>query len=144
LGSRCHAQHRVDGDGLPDVVVTDVIRSQLPAMPHALWLLRQDPARRGLFLAPQLLASPGTGLYSAAIADVNGDSAPDAVVDDGLGTGDGAAVLLQNPGIRGTFRPPQAIALPGTPTYVNRTATGSMATAGRRSPWPGGGSTRGT
>jgi hypothetical protein len=139
----------VDGDGAPDIVVTDVIRSQLPAMPHALWLLRQDPARRGLFLAPQQLASRGTGLDTAAIADVNGDGAPDIVVDDGLGTGDGAAVLFQNPGNRGTFRPPQGIALPGRPTYViagdangdnrsdlgfwvvtsyvNYTATGSMA-----------------
>jgi hypothetical protein len=139
----------VDGDGAPDVVVTDLIRTQYPEMPHALWLLRQDPARRGRFLAPQLLDSGGTNLYTAAIADMNGDGAPDVVVDDGLGTGAGAAVIFQNPGNRGTFLPPQAIALPGSPkyviagdangdnrsdlafwvvtSYVNYTATGSMA-----------------
>jgi len=139
----------VDGDGAPDVVVTDLIRTQLPVLPHALWLLRQDPAQRGRFLAPQLLASAGTDLYTAAVADVNGDGAPDVVVDDGLGTGAGGAVLIQIPGGRGTFRPPQSIALPGRPTYViagdangdnrsdlafwvitsyiNYTATGSMA-----------------
>lgn len=108
----------IDGDGRPDIVVTDVIRSQLPLMPHALWLVRQDPTRRGRFLAPQLLSSSGIDLYTAAIADVNGDGAPDVVADGGLGTGGGAAVLLQNPANRGTFRPPQAIALPGTPAYV--------------------------
>jgi hypothetical protein len=108
----------VDGDGAPDVVVADVTRSQLPALPHALWLLRQDPTRRGRFLAPQLLASGGSGLSASAVADVNGDGAPDVVVDDGLGTGASAAVLLQNPGNRGIFRPPQGIALPGTPEYV--------------------------
>jgi hypothetical protein len=139
----------VDGDGAPDVVITDMVRTQLPALPNALWLLRQDPARRGLFLAPQLLATGGNDLYATAVADVNGDGAPDVVVDDGLGTGAGAAVLLQNPGNRGTFGPPQAIGLPGTPkyviagdangdnrsdlafwvvtSYVNYTATGSMA-----------------
>ena len=137
----------VDGDGAPDVVVTDL--TQFPASPHALWLLRQDPAQRGRFFAPQLLASAGSDLYTAAVADVNGDGAPDVVVDDGLGTGAAAAVLLQNPGRRGTFRPAQAIALPGMPayviagdangdnrsdlafwvitSYVNYTATGSMA-----------------
>lgn len=108
----------VDGDGRPDIVVTDLIRTQLPPMPHALWLVRQDSARRGRFLAPQLLSSAGTHLYSAAIADVNGDGAPDVVADDGFGTGAVAAVLLQNPGNRGTFRPPQAIELPGAPVYV--------------------------
>lgn len=108
----------VDGDDAPDVVVTDVVRSQLPPLPHALWLLRQDKTRRGLFLAPQLLASRGNDLSTAAIADVNGDGTPDLIVDDGLGTGEGAAVLLQTPDGRGTFRPPQAITLPGTSTYV--------------------------
>jgi hypothetical protein len=108
----------VDGDGAPDVVITDLIRMQMPVLPQALWLLRQDPAQRGRFLTPQLLASTGSTLYTAAVADVNGDGAPDVVVDDGLGTGAGAAVLFQNPGSRGTFRPPQSIALPGEPTYV--------------------------
>ena len=106
----------VDGDGAPDVVVTDW--TQLPSSPHALWLLRQDPAQRGRFRAPLLLASAGSNLYTAAVADVNGDGAPDVVTDDGLGTGAGAAVLFQIPGSRGTFRTPQPIALPGMPTYV--------------------------
>jgi hypothetical protein len=108
----------VDGDGAPDVVIADTIRSQLPVMPHVLWLLRQDPAHRGRFLAPQQVASGGVNLDTVAIADVNGDGAPDIVANDGLGTGTGAAVLLQNPGSRGTFRPARAIALPGTPAYV--------------------------
>jgi len=107
----------VDGDGAPDIVVTDLIRTQ-GGMPHILWMMRQDPQHRGLFLAPQMLASGGVNLYSAAVADVNGDGAPDVIADEGLGTGTGAAVLLQNPANRGTFQPPQAIALPAVPIYV--------------------------
>jgi hypothetical protein len=108
----------VDGDGAPDIVITDAIRSPLPVPPNALWLLRQNPAQRGRFHSPQLLATGGTALDTAAIADVNGDGAPDIVVNDGLGTGASAAVLFQDPANRGTFGPPQAIALPGRPTYV--------------------------
>lgn len=138
----------IDGDGAPDVVVTDTVHTASNP-PHMVWLLRQDATRRGLFLAPQLLASNGKFLYVAAIADVNGDGAADVVAADGLGTGGSAAVLLQTPEGRGAFLPPQPISLPGPATcvvagdangdhrtdlafwvvtsYVDYTPTGSMA-----------------
>jgi hypothetical protein len=117
----------MDGDGAPDLVVTDAVTSVVNAPPHVLWLLRQDASRRGHFNAPQSIAT-GNNLLHTAIVDANGDGAPDIVVDDPLGTSGAAAVLYQDPAARGTFRPAQGIALPGVPTYV---AAGDLDRDGR-------------
>lgn len=139
----------VDGDGAPDVVVTDAGRTDQQPPRTAVWLLLQDRAQRGRFMAPQQLGS-GSGFYHAAIADVTGDGAPDIVVDANQGLGTGASYFPQDRARRGTFLPPRPIPLPGSvgsvaagdvdgdlrtdlvfwvvTSYVNYTPAGTMAT----------------
>jgi hypothetical protein len=98
----------IDGDGRPDLVVAD---------PDAkiVWMLRQDPAHPGTFLAPQALIG-GTARYDAAIADLNNDGAPDVAVPDADASA--LVILYQDPANRGTFGPPVNVALPGRPSNL--------------------------
>jgi hypothetical protein len=100
----------IDGDGQPDLVVTDPDG-------HAVWLLLQDPDYKGKFLAPQLIAS-GTNIYEAAIGDLNSDGAPDIAIADRLTGSDQMMLLYQNPVQRGAFLPAVIFMLPGTPSNV--------------------------
>ncbi len=100
----------VDGDGLPDLVVTDVDG-------RAVWLLLQDPLNRGRFLPPRQIAS-GIYAYEAAIADLNGDGAPDIAIADDLKGSNRMVLLYQDPAHRGTFLPGVDFPLPGTPFNV--------------------------
>lgn len=100
----------VDGDGLPDVAVTDPDG-------RSVWLLLQDPSRKSQFLPPQQIAS-GVLAYEAAIADLNGDTAPDiAIADDRTGS-NRMLFLFQKPANRGTFLPAVDYTLPGTPFNI--------------------------
>jgi len=98
----------IDGDGHIDLVVTDVDADSA-------FLLLQDPANRGRFLAPRLLAS-AQGLYDVAIADLNGDAAPDVAVASSLKDSRRLLLLYQDPGQRGSFRPAVDLAVPGSST----------------------------
>lgn len=93
----------IDGDGSPDIVVTDVNAKTV-------WLLFQDPARRGEFKAPQPLLT-GVNAYDAVIADLNNDGAPDVAVADT--TTSQVLIRYQNPVERGAFDAQENLALPG-------------------------------
>ena len=100
----------VDGDGLTDLVVTDVDG-------RAVWLLRQDPLRKGRVLPPRQVAS-GIYAYEAAVADLNGDGASDIAIADDLQGSNRMVLLYQDPAQRGTFLPEVNFTLPGTPFNV--------------------------
>ena len=93
-GSTCVAVGDLNGDGKPDIVVSNF---GLPGLPGSVSVLLQDPASPGTFKAPVLY----TGLQgptSVAIGDLNGDGLPDLVIGDG-----GLFVRLQTPGQPGLF-----------------------------------------
>lgn len=107
----------LDGDGAPDLVITDV-GNPASTTGRAVWLLRQDNSQRGQFLMPQRLALSPSQPYDVALGDLNDDKLPDIVIADSPPGGTGATVLYQNPLLRGTFLPPALIALPGDATGV--------------------------
>lgn len=106
----------IDGDGAPDLVVTDVGDSAATADDESVWMLLQDKNNPGRFLSPQRLAVEPTRPYDVAIGDVSGDGVPDIVVADSLPPGRGAIVLVQGAGV--TFAAPALISLPGDATRV--------------------------
>ena len=93
----------VDGDGSPDIVVTDV-NSKI------VWLLIQNPARRGEFEAPQPILT-GVYAYDVVIADLNNDGAPDVAVPDSNTSQ--VVIRYQDPLDRGAFASQGNLALPG-------------------------------
>jgi hypothetical protein len=103
----------IDGDGAPDLVLTDVGDSATTADDESVWMLLQDGNTPGQFLAPQRLAVEPIRPYDVAIGDVSGDQVPDIVVADSLPPGRGATLLLQDAGQRGSFLSPALIPLPG-------------------------------
>lgn len=107
----------LDGDGLPDLVITDV-GNPASSTDRAVWLLRQNTSQRGQFLTPQRLTLSPSRPYDVALGDLNGDNLPDIVVADSPPGGTGATVLYQSAVLRGTFLPPALIALPGDATGV--------------------------
>lgn len=107
----------LDGDGAPDLVITDV-GNPASSTGRAVWLLRQNASQRGQFLMPQRLTLSPSQPYDVALGDLNGDNLPDIVIADSPPNGTGATVLYQNPLLRGTFLPPTLIALPGDATGV--------------------------
>lgn len=111
----------IDGDGLTDLVVTDTDG-------HAVWLLLQDHVNKGKFLSPRQIASSGADIYEAAIADLNGDGAPDIAIADPYTGSNRIMLLYQNSSQRGTFLPAVDFMLPGTPGNVT---TGDLNGDGR-------------
>jgi hypothetical protein len=87
----------VDGDGRSDLVVTDVSSSNChdPSAGEALYLLRHDATRPGRFLAPEQLVRDLYG-YQVAVADLNGDGAPDIAYGQRSGAERRLAVLYQD------------------------------------------------
>jgi hypothetical protein len=108
----------IDGDGAPDLVLTDVGGPATTADNEAVWMLLQDRNTPGQFLAPQRLAVDPVRPYDVAIGDVSGDQVPDIVVADSLPPGRGATLLVQDGGQRGSFLSPALIPLPGDATRV--------------------------
>lgn len=98
----------IDGDGAVDVAVTDVDE-------FAVRVLLQDRNQRGRF-QPALQVASGLKAYGLAVADINGDGAPDLVATDAT-VGTARVVLVyQDPERRGEFAPAAAVALPGVAT----------------------------
>ncbi len=97
----------IDGDGLTDLAVTDTDG-------HAVWLLLQDQTNKGKFLPPRQIASSSADIYEAAIADLNGDGAPDIAITDPHVGSNRVMLLYQDPSKRGTFLPAVDFMLSGT------------------------------
>lgn len=100
----------INGDGAPDVVITDVDG-------YVTWLLLHDATNRGQFLAPQALLT-GVSNSSVVIADLNNDGAPDVAIPRSASTGQAITVRFQDPVQRGTFGPPAVIPLPAIPSQL--------------------------
>ena len=110
----------LDGDGAPDIVVTDVDTDSA-------WLLWQDAAHRGQFEPPLQLAT-GVHGYDPGIADLNGDEAPDIVLP-GIGNpAETIRILYQDPAHAGSFLPPTDLPM-GNP--VAHVAAGDLNQDGR-------------
>ncbi len=105
----------VDGDGRPDLVVGD------PGA-RTVWLVRQDGTQPGRFLAAEALIAgvSGVSAYTAVIADLNGDGAPDVATKESHcdSTPNGIVIRYQDPLVRGTFGPPTRLNLPAIPTEI--------------------------
>ena len=96
----------IDGDTLPDLIVTDVDLNNVQ-------LLLQDPDSHGQFLPPQQIAS-GMIAYETATADFNNDSTSDiAIVDSHVGSSR-IVMLYQDPAHQGIFLPAMDFMVPGT------------------------------
>jgi len=108
--------HDIDGDAREDVLVLDVIGEGFNN--DVLYLLLQDSANPGRFLAPRAIAT-GLATYDFTVSDLNGDGAPDIVIAGGPGGSDGAQLLMQNAAQRGTFQPLTTLALPGRAQQVH-------------------------
>ncbi len=99
----------VDGDGMPDVVVAlnSIAEVHVLRNPGG---LNFGPA------APGDIYPLGAGLFGVAIADANGDSAPDVFVSS---SGDDTVrVLLNDPGEPGTFVEESPVSLSFTPGAI--------------------------
>jgi hypothetical protein len=88
----------LNGDGLADIAVAD------QSSGANVYVLLQDTANHGHFLAPITLSSPNA-VSSVAIADMNGDGLGDVVATsyDQYGDNGKASVFLQNASSHGTF-----------------------------------------
>jgi len=106
----------VDGDGAPDLVVSDVDPTPFVTT-GAVLLFKQGPVR-GTFLAAQSLATTDNKPYDLAVGDVNGDGKPDIVVAANVASTVGASLLLQDAAHPGSFLAPLALPLPGAATHV--------------------------
>lgn len=111
----------IDGDGRPDLVVLDVVGGG-GSHDHVLYLLLQDSANQGRFLAPRAIAT-GLSTYDFVVSDLNRDGAPDIVITGAPTGSDGAQLLMQDAVQRGTFQSLATLVLPGRATQG---ATGDL------------------
>jgi hypothetical protein len=101
----------IDGDGRLDIITVAQLASSMSQREGHLVVRRQTEP--GVYTVPQTYIV-GVCPWKLAVADMDGDGAPDLVVADAgqtaVGSNDGAVWLLQqNPASRGTFLPPQRL-----------------------------------
>jgi hypothetical protein len=102
----------IDGDGRPDIVVTD---NADDGSTSEVSVLLQDPAKPGSFL-PYYTIPTGKTPHSVLIADLDGDGKPDLVVtNEGANT---VSVILQDPAKPGKFLAPVDLATGNAPNRV--------------------------
>jgi hypothetical protein len=95
----------IDGDGAPDLVITDVEAWTVS------WM-RQDASSRGRFLPPAVIDS-GLHAYDVGVADLDGDGAPDLAIPDVSKGATRLVLRYQDPARRGTFLPGVDVTAPG-------------------------------
>lgn len=100
----------VDGDTRPDLVLADPLA-------ETVWLVRQDGAQPGRFLTAEPLIT-GVNTYTAVVADLNNDGAPDVATGEGRCSSHQILIRYQDPVMRGTFGPPASLVLPHIPTEL--------------------------
>ena len=110
----------LDGDGAPDVVITD-------AGADSAWLLWQDASQRGRFEPPLQLATNVHG-YDPVVADLNGDGAPDIALPGSGSPPAAVRILYQDPLHAGTFLPAVDLPMPGSTAHA---AAGDLNQDGR-------------
>ena len=108
----------IDGDGAPDLVITDAGSTAVGVSNGTVWMVRQDAGNRGQFLAPQQLTINTTNPSDVVIGDMSGDDVPDIVVTGTYAPDKGAGLLVQDKDNRGTFLAQTLIPLPGNATAV--------------------------
>jgi hypothetical protein len=101
----------IDGDGRLDIITIAMLSSSMSQSEGHLVVRRQTAP--GVFTAPQTYIV-GVYPWKLAVADVDGDGAPDLVLADAgrttVGSTDGAVWLLkQDPANRGSFLPRQLL-----------------------------------
>jgi hypothetical protein len=98
----------VDGDGLNDLVITDP--GPTGGMSPAVYVLMQNPASHGSFLAPVSYAiATQDRPQSIVMKDLQGTGKPDIVI----GGGKSVTVLLHDPANAGKFLPASIYPAPG-------------------------------
>ncbi len=100
----------LDGDGLPDIAVTD------PDNRTVRWL-RQDPLARGHFQPAQIIET-GLAAEELGVADLNGDGLTDLAISDGVYGSTRMGLRYQDPAHHGSFLPRVDLTLPGAPENV--------------------------
>jgi hypothetical protein len=102
----------LDGDGALDLVACSpaTVAPQPGGVGDsgAITVLRQDPSRRGRFLAAPWQATGGIA-QAAAIAELTGDGRADVVVADGVVVNGRMLLLAQSATTPGTLLPPLAV-----------------------------------
>jgi hypothetical protein len=100
----------IDGDTLPDLVVTDVDLDNVQ-------LLLQEPDGDGQFFAPMQIAD-GVNAYETAVGDFNNDGTSDiAIVDNYIGS-NRIVILYQDPFHKGIFQPASELKVPGSSSNI--------------------------
>jgi hypothetical protein len=108
----------VNHDGLPDLIVANRGPGSDGTGAPGVSVLLQDPAHPGSFQAPVTYPTPW-GAIDVAVADLNGDGAPDlAVASLGPAPTGAVSVLLQNVSVPGTFGTATSYAGFGQPLSV--------------------------
>jgi hypothetical protein len=109
----------IDGDGAPDLVITDDGKSTtISTTDQSVWMLLQDKSNPGTFQPPQRLDVEPVTPYVLAVGDLSGDGVPDIVVSESPALEQGATLLVQDANNRGSFLAPALIPLPGKPGHV--------------------------
>jgi hypothetical protein len=103
-----------NGSGPPDLVLADMSTS------GNVIVLMADPANPGKFLAPMKLPTASVTTTSVAVADLNGDGAPDIVAAtfDSSGNNGAVYVFYQDPNKRGSFLAPAVFPAGAQPQSV--------------------------